>query len=359
MELDNIINNFNYSYRNNYNNFIIWKRKINSPNENLKEYQYLIKDYLEKKYTFPFFVTWYRKWLSVNNNASIHIWKKYIMNLDIKNFFWSITRKMLYEEFKNITKDIDMFLDYITYQGVLPQWPPSSPIISNIIFKRIDNIIKKWLTTIEWNITYSRYVDDISIWFDNYDKRYSLFQFIQKILLQNWFALNKEKIKLFEHNKKLYVTWMIINEDSAWIWYKKYKRAKKIIYLYLKFNTWYFPYIKGLLLYIKWVDYKRYEQLKNYYFDEFSLEDNYKELFWIDKNWKKIIKDKLNKFNRDFNYLKPKKEKRNPNKKNRFSTWRAFLEDDYDIWNWCWIDDDLLSKIINNWDDDDRWYSYL
>lgn len=188
--------------------------------------------------------------------------KKYIINLDIKNFFWSITRKMLHEEFKNLTKDIDFFLDYITYKWVLPQWPPCSPIISNIIFKRIDNTLKKWLTSVESNITYSRYVDDISIWFDNYNNRYALFKFIQKILLQNWFALNKEKIKLFEYNKKLYVTWMIINDNSVWISYKKYRRIKQIIYFYLKFNSGYFPYIKWILLYIKWVDYKRYEQLK-------------------------------------------------------------------------------------------------
>lgn len=350
MELDNIINNFDYLKRNDYNNFTIWKkRKINSPNEELKSYQYIIKDFLEKKYSFPFFITWYRKWFSVNKNASIHIWKKYILNLDIKNFFWSINRKMINDEFKNQVKDIDLLLDFITYQWVLPQWPPSSPIISNIIFKRIDNTIKKWILNIESNITYSRYVDDLSIGFDNYNNRYYIFQFIQKILLQNGFVLNKDKIKLFEHNKKLYVTWMIINNQDVWIGYKKYKRAKKIIYIYLKFGNGFFPYIKWMLLYIKWVDYKRYDQLKNYYFDNFSLNDKYKELFWIDETWKKIIKEKLNSFRKKFNYHKAKK--------NRFKTWRIFLEDNIDVWSW--VNDELLDKIINNWDDDNRWYSYL
>lgn len=317
--LDDVMINFDYRYHNDYLEFTLnWKRKICSPNLFLKDYQYLLKDFLEKKYTFPFFVTWYRKGISVNNNASIHKWKKYIMNLDIKDFFWSITRKMLYQEFYTLTKDIDLFLDYITFKGVLPQGPPSSPIISNIVFKRIDYTIRKVLLNIEEDITYSRFVDDISIWFDNYNNRYNIFELIQKILLQNWFILNKRKIKLFQYNKKLFVTGMIISNDDVWIGYKKFRIARKIIYLYLKFNQWYFPSIKGLLLYIKWVDYKRYEQLKDIYFLPYKSTSWYQELFWINENWSLISKEKCNSFNREFNY----------NKSSRFRCWQKDLESD-------------------------------
>ena len=48
MNLDSIIKNFDYKYINEYIYFTIrWKRNISSPWTNLKEYQYLIKEYLE------------------------------------------------------------------------------------------------------------------------------------------------------------------------------------------------------------------------------------------------------------------------------------------------------------------------
>lgn len=76
MELDNIINSFDYNFHSDYENFLLkLKRNINSPWFELKEYQYKIKEYLENKYSFLFFITWYRKWISINNNASIHLWK--------------------------------------------------------------------------------------------------------------------------------------------------------------------------------------------------------------------------------------------------------------------------------------------
>lgn len=309
MNLDSIIKNFDYKYINEYIYFTIrWKRNINSPWTNLKEYQYLIKEYLENNYSFPFFITWYRKWLSINDNANIHKWKKYILNLDIKDFFSSITRKMIYNEFKNKVNEIDLFLDFITNKWVLPQWPPSSPIISNIIFQKNDKKIVEYLSSISSEITYSRYVDDLSIWFDDYTFKDKIFETIKTILNENGFILNNKKTKLFHFNKKLFVTWLILSENNVWIWYKKYRIARKIIYLYLNFSKWYFPYIKWMLLYIKWVDFKRYEQLRDLYIDNFWKTKKYKELFWISSNWLKINKNYYNKFNREFNYNKSLKD---------------------------------------------------
>lgn len=368
MDLDNIIKNFKYIYHNSYLNFILRKkRNISSPLKELKEYQYIIKEYLENKYFFPFFITWYRKWLSVYDNASIHRWKKYIINLDIKDFFWNITRKALYNQFKSEIINIDLFLDYITYKWVLPQWAPTSPILSNIIFTKIDFIIREKLLNISNLITYSRYVDDISIWFDDYENKHEIFTIVKDILNKNWFLLNDKKTKIYHYNKKLLVTWLIINNDNVWIWYKKYRRSRKLIYIYLKYNQWYFPYIKWMLLYIKWVDYKRYEQLKNIFFNDFGNSNNYKELFFIYSNWIKVIKSGRNKFNKHFNYNRKIvnnyyyetffsiniNEKLNKN--SRFSKWKELLEEEYE--EEYWYDTWCIRKY--NETDDDRWLARL
>lgn len=83
--------------------------------------------------------------LGIYSNARKHINKRYIVNLDIKNFFESITFPRIVGFFK---KNNDFALDYeiatliaqiATYRentsqnGYLPQGSPCSPIISNLI----------------------------------------------------------------------------------------------------------------------------------------------------------------------------------------------------------------------------------
>lgn len=320
ISIDTLVQEFDISLKDDYAEFDIWKRHISSPSKELRECQYKIKEWMEGFFNFPSCITGYRKWLSVHHNAIIHKWKKYIMIIDLVDFFWSIRKEDLYRLYsqENI-KNVDKLLDFISFKGRLPQWAPTSPIVSNIFFKRIDYTIKKYLAQISSDITYSRFVDDIAIWFDCHEYRYNVFTWVQKILNQNGFKINKRKLKLYEHNKQRIVTWMIVNDDQVGIWYKKYRNARKLIYLYLKFSKGYYPSIKGLLLYIKGVDYFRYNQLKDYFFKSFKYSWGFQELFWIDENANLIIKSSKNKFNHSWWYI----DKRNVNKSGNFlgSNW--------------------------------------
>jgi hypothetical protein len=110
-----------------------------------------------------------------------HINGYYFLRLDIKKFFHSIS----FYEIKSLIKDnfssdkgnskysaFDIALMSVTHKvsnnfsdedlrgrNILPIGFPSSPVISNILFRRIDILIQKFCE--DKKITYSRYADDL------------------------------------------------------------------------------------------------------------------------------------------------------------------------------------------------------
>ena len=97
-----------------------------------------------------------------------HCTKKYFLRIDIKNFFGSISKEHLAilisekirvsdsEERKQIT---NFLLNIFFVDNNLPQGFSTSPVLSNLFFKRADLRIEKYC--INQKITYTRYVDDL------------------------------------------------------------------------------------------------------------------------------------------------------------------------------------------------------
>ncbi|AVH50369.1 MULTISPECIES: retron Ec67 family RNA-directed DNA polymerase/endonuclease [Acinetobacter] len=108
----------------------------------------------------------------IYSNASKHVGKNLILNIDLKDFFQSITFSRIIGFFtKNkyfqLNFDIAVLIAQIaTYrpnqsqEGFLPQGSPCSPIISNLIGNILD--IKMLKLAKKYKFTYSRYVDDLT-----------------------------------------------------------------------------------------------------------------------------------------------------------------------------------------------------
>lgn len=128
---------------------------------------------------------------------------RYYLRLDIKNFFDSITEEKLKqilteyitipndEEKQQVLKDI---LDIVTLNGTLPQGGVTSPVLSNIVFRKLDIRIRQYCRKL--NITYSRYADDM-LFSSRSEKLFNGFfiKMIVKILKSSGFTLNRKKIK--------------------------------------------------------------------------------------------------------------------------------------------------------------------
>ncbi len=145
-----------------------------------------------------------------------HIGNKFFMRIDIIDFFASFSEAFIrkgLEEYVNDTTSLNEIFELCTIDGKIPQGAITSPALSNILFKRIDQRIMKYCQIIEErnmqqykrgddgnysyakHIYYTRYADDMlfsSDFLDFEDGKY--FQcMIANILKSCGFCINKRK----------------------------------------------------------------------------------------------------------------------------------------------------------------------
>lgn len=202
-------------------------REIHAPKDDLKLIQKKLslklneihKRYLEKKGIKQVISYGFEKEKGIIKNALVHKHKKYVLNMDISNFFPSFhfgrVKGYFYKskEF-NFSKEMSVVLAQLAcYQGSLPQGAPSSPVISNLIFNIVDLRILE--LTKKYKLNYTRYVDDLS--FSTNDKNFGancekfIFE-LTELLEKNKFYINKKKTRLVYQNSRQEVTGLTVND---------------------------------------------------------------------------------------------------------------------------------------------------
>lgn len=220
----------------NVDSFLIDKKKgkrriyyINNPDLKIKEVQKnLLKNFLYKIPISPV-ANGFSKGGSYNKSLSAHIGAKYFMHIDIKNFFGSITEEQVKnslkeyigedEESQKILEDIIRICMYEEdNKNVLPTGYMTSPAISNIIFRRIDQCILKYCQSIKIGgkqdiICYTRYADDLLFSSPKLDfgKQIFFYNKINYILRTRGFNSNKKKTIISED--KIVLNGFVIGED--------------------------------------------------------------------------------------------------------------------------------------------------
>lgn len=143
---------------------------------------------------------------------SPHVKKNFYLRLDIKDFFGSISSRLIKKCFKEFFSDsdkemVDSFVSLCTYNGHLPQGAITSPAISNIIFRRADQRILKYCQSFDAkynngqkydeDICYTRYADDLlfSSNYTDFSKDSYFSGMISSILKDFGFKINKSKVK--------------------------------------------------------------------------------------------------------------------------------------------------------------------
>lgn len=174
--------------------------------------------------------TAYHKGSTLVSNAKPHMNKKYILKLDIEDFFGSISYGRVYKMFSNHfpSKYAKLFAELCCYNDKLVQGAPTSPSISNIIMLDFDNMVESYCK--KNNISYTRYCDDITLSSD-----FSLnnaYHKIKKELQKTGFELNKRKTHFVKNTHQQRITGIVVNEKiQTPIEYRK-KLRQELYYLY-------------------------------------------------------------------------------------------------------------------------------
>lgn len=203
-----------------YRTFFITKRSgdlrtISAPRTFLKVAQWWILDtILNNKSDLPF-VYGFTKGKSFIDNARQHHGAKHLLNVDIKDFFPSVTMLAVEGIFRDFgyNSAVSSFLAEIcTYEGALPQGAPSSPKLSNFALSSCD--IKLQNLALETGTHYTRYADDLTFSSDAKIPA-EMVDRIKDLLSAQSFFLNDKKTRFMGINRSKEVTGLTLGKDGV------------------------------------------------------------------------------------------------------------------------------------------------
>lgn len=213
------------------------RRCLKEPYPSLKEIQNWIKDFILKKCGISRFAKAYAPKRSVYENVRFHKKHAVVMKFDVEDFFGSINKWQVTSLFEKMGYNQDLaeiLAGLCCLDNHLPQGAPTSPYLSNIFAKDIDNRLSKYL--LKRGLYYTRYSDDITISGNISDKQVPQIISFCKYLLSNYgLRLNNEKTKILRQHQKQYVTGAVVNENVS-VESKTKKKLRQQMYYIQKFG---------------------------------------------------------------------------------------------------------------------------
>lgn len=256
-----------------YTVYRVGKRIILAPCEKLKQAQRFFKTAINWVYPLE---------MNTFNAAKIHCGKKYVLKMDIKDFYGSVPYPFIEQVVKNVCKriknaDINYYLMITTVDDKLPTGAPTSAHIANACFSPVDKRIKNYANML--GVNYSRYMDDLTFSCDDKYLLNLVEKFVARTLGNFGYKLNERKTKYISENKQQNVLGVVVNNKEVRLPKKLRRNLRAALHNYsifkssgakqidLKYRTWSeqsIARLKGYLAYTKQVDEKSYNKLINY-----------------------------------------------------------------------------------------------
>ena len=285
-------------------------RIINSPNERLKLVQRRLADLLydcydeitKNKNGTIGLSHGFKRGYSIFTNSRKHCRKRYVFNIDIKDFFPSINfgRVRGYfindRNFKLNEKTATIIAQIACYENQLPQGSPVSPIISNLIGNILD--VKLLKLSKETKCYYSRYADDLT--FSTNSKQFPssialennscwvVGEKLNKTIEKSGFKINETKVTMQYKYSRQTCVGLIVNRKVN-VRKDYYRKVRAMCHNLLKTNTFYIDnddeensisQLGGMINFIFWI--------KQHYFKQ-KTKDKKEDLEAIKKLYRKFL----------------------------------------------------------------------
>lgn len=224
-------------------------RQISAPASPIKVIQRTLKEILETVYKPKPATHGFVPDRSIVTNARLHKKRRYVLNIDLDNYFPTIhfgrVRGMFMGNPYNLNNEVATILAQICcHQGVLPQGAPTSPIISNMICARLDAKLQQLAK--KHQCTYSRYADDITF-STNRSKfpaalahlsdigQIEIGDELSNVVQENGFNINPKKSRLQVKQQRQEVTGLTVNRYPN-VQRRDVKQLRGILHAWEKFG---------------------------------------------------------------------------------------------------------------------------
>lgn len=204
------------------------KRKISAPFGDLKSVQKKILkalyDHINecKQDTKCNISHAFEKGKGIISNARVHRNKRYVLNMDLENFFDSIHfgRVCGYFQKNNYFKlpyEVSVVLaQLLCYKKALPQGAPTSPMITNLICEILDMQLLKLAK--KFKLDYTRYADDLTFstndvnFLNNYE---NFMEVVRNQICGAGFKINDKKTRVQYRDSRQTVTGLVTNKKLS------------------------------------------------------------------------------------------------------------------------------------------------
>lgn len=172
---------------------------------------------------------------SIITNAKVHRNKRYILNIDLQDFFDSFhfgRVEGFFEKNKSFTlpREVAIIIAQLScYQGHLPQGSPCSPIITNLICQILDRRIL--VLSKEYGLGYSRYADDLTFSTNRKDfpeLYHEFYEKLESIIKRSGFKVNEKKTHLQYRDSRQMVTGLVVNRKIS-IPHEYYRNTRAMV----------------------------------------------------------------------------------------------------------------------------------
>ena len=187
-------------------------RKLCLSRSHLKRLQEKINTFLQK-IQLPSYAYGSVKERSNILNAGQHVNSKYFFSVDLKNYFPNISHQQVWRMFRKnkfSPTAARILTQLTTYKGGLPQGPPTSPLIANLVFVETGSRLLEAIKDHE--IVFTTYLDDLT--FSSKKDFKFLIPTLLQIIKDGGFILNHKKISY--KVDKAEVTGVIIYQNRLW-----------------------------------------------------------------------------------------------------------------------------------------------
>lgn len=201
-------------------------RQIYSPNGLIRDLQTKLAPVLHETYVAHPAAHGFIKERSILSNARLHVGQRFVLNVDLEDFFPSVNfgrvrGLFMSAPFKLGPAAASVFAQLCTYRNGLPQGAPTSPPLSNFAAAQLDRSLGRLAK--ENGVRYSRYADDITFSTNHSNfpaalaslsqgNGVAVSEALERAVIASGFAVNHKKVRLQRRDQRQSVTGISVNE---------------------------------------------------------------------------------------------------------------------------------------------------